>query len=708
MAMAIEIESAGRESKVPPDGVSVATHAVMTEKSDLIRALASSAEAAYHWNILTDELTWSENSESVLGCTIGKITTGKQFANLLHPDNLRSRYDAVILSRGSEKPTGSNYQIQYRICPEGREDAVWLEDRGKWTPARDGVPAEAYGMVRRIDERQVRGQDDATLSGRDPLTGMMNRDRLADNLAEAISTAQLEGHHSAFALSAVSNLPLINEAYGFEIADEVIIAITKRLQKALRTGDIIGRYSGGKFGMILNSCAPKDLPMALERFLAIVRDSVIETSKGPVWAMLAVGGVSLPKDAGSVSIAMARAEEALNDACNLVTDGAIVFAPSVQRQNEQMLNARCASEIVQSLKQDNFKLAYQPIKDAKTGETVMHEALLRMIDASGEIITAGHLIPVAERLGLVRLIDRAVTQMTISALHSHPEARITMNVSATTAIDQRWYSQLLDIIASNRDVADRMTIEITEAVALNNLAETRDFVTRLRDLGCGVAIDDFGAGYTSFRNIRELPVTVIKLDGSFCRNLTSNKDNAFFVKSLVSLARTFELKVVAEWVESEDDAKLLAEWDVDYIQGNFVGPADVNPVWLSEKGAGFDLVRAPHGTVHTMLELQPQEDRMDREPAADVFIEAHIETEKIDIDMASEAEPDEKDPMPELPEIQSIATHTSPELPDFDKIYEDDIAKLRGTLSLLDEFFRSPTAANGSDQDARELNASAA
>jgi diguanylate cyclase (GGDEF)-like protein len=665
--------------------------AIMADKTDLIRALSASAEAAYHWNILTDELAWSENSDTVLGCAVGSVATGKRYAKLLHPDNLSSRYDAVVLSKSPEKPAGSTYHIQYRIITAGKDHAIWVEDRGKWTAARDGMPAEAYGVVRRIDESQVRGAEESPLTGRDPLTGMMNRDRLAENLGEAIATAQTESHHSAFALAAVSNLSLINEAYGFEIADEVIIAITNRLQQALRSGDIIARYSGRKFGMILNSCAPRDLPMALERFLAIVRDSVIETSKGPVWAMLAVGGVSLPHHASTVSMALARAEEALNDACNLVTDGAIVFLPSEKRQNEQMLNARCASEIVNSLKQDNFKLAYQPIKDAKTGETVMHEALLRIIDESGEIITAGHLIPVAERLGLVRLIDRAVTQMTISALHSHPEARITMNVSATTAIDQRWYNQLLEIIAANRDVAERMTIEITETVALNNLAETRDFVKRLRDLGCGVAIDDFGAGYTSFRNIRELPVTAIKLDGSFCRNLTSNKDNAFFVKSLVSLARTFELKVIAEWVESEEDAKLLAEWDVDYIQGNYVGAADVNPVWLSEKGASFDIMRT--APVLPMPELQPQEVRaMPAKPDAEA---GYLPNDPVGAEAGFTV-------------VDTVRPASDLGLPDFDAIYESDIARLRGTLSLLDEFFTSPTAANGGIPAQIEAEASAA
>jgi diguanylate cyclase (GGDEF)-like protein len=660
------------------DAKPAGTSAVKLCHEDMERAVAAAGDAAYHWNIMTDELTWSSNCEAVLGCTPTDLATGKRFSALLDPDNLTSRYDTVLQSKVQESTASATYQIEYRFCPTGKSSSIWVEDTGRWVRGRDGRPVEAFGVVRRIDERQKREQELNASSGRDPLTGMMNRARLSDTIGEAIATAQQEGNHCGFALAVVNNLPLVNEAYGFEVADEVIAAIAKRLQQVLRGGDAIGRYSGSKFGVILNSCSPKDLPTALERFLAVVRDSVIETSYGPVWAMLSVGGISIPEHARSAANAMAHAEDALNEARQLATDGAVIYQPSEKRKNEQHLNARCAAEIVQSLKDDDFKLAYQPIKDAKTGKIVMHEALLRMIDDGGEIITAGHLIPVAERLGLVRLIDRAVTQMTIAALHSHPEARITMNVSATTATDRRWYSQLLEIIEANKDVADRLIIEITETVALNNLAETRDFVERLRVLGCGIAIDDFGAGYTSFRNVRDLPVTAIKLDGSFCRNLTSNKDNVFFVKSLVELAHTFNLKVVAEWVESEEDEKLLIAWGVDFLQGNFIGPADVKPAWLSETGAEFDLTPKP-----SMPAVAP---KLETSALLHAVIDLAADTESPAVGV--------EEPVPVATGNPSDATLSD------DQEFEADIIKLRGTLDLLNQFFPPTRQAEAQDATA--------
>jgi len=251
------------------------------------------------------------------------------------------------------------------------------------------------------------------------------------------------------------------------------------------------------------------------------------------------------------------------------------------------LNARCATEIVKCLKEDKFKLGFQPIVSAATRDVVMHEALLRMTDGGGDLIAAAHLIPVAEKLGLVRLIDRAVTQMTISTLHNYPQAHLAMNVSGSTATDPRWFNQLTDIIAANRSVASRLTVEITETVALADLKETFSFVEALRNIGCSVAIDDFGAGFTSFRNLRDLPVNIIKLDGSFCRDLKHNSGNQYLARTLIDLSHKFNLKTIAEWVETRDDADILKEYGIDLMQGNLFGDASLVLPWKRKEDLGF-------------------------------------------------------------------------------------------------------------------------
>ena len=177
--------------------------------------------------------------------------------------------------------------------------------------------------------------------------------------------------------------------------------------------------------------------------------------------------------------------------------------------------------------------------------------------------------------------------MTISTLHNYPQAQLAMNVSGSTATDPRWFNQLTEIIAANQSVADRLTVEITETIALGDLKETFSFVEALRNIGCSVAIDDFGAGFTSFRNLRDLPVNIVKLDGSFCRDLKHNAANQYLVRTLIDLTHKFDLKTIAEWVETPEDAEILKDSNVDLMQGNLFGEVAVGLPWARKEERGF-------------------------------------------------------------------------------------------------------------------------
>ncbi len=559
---------------------------------DLHKALIAAGDAAYRWNIATDEISWSSNAAEVLGCPVTYISTGKRFAQLLDVDNFTTRYDTVMNAVANDDGSGVPFQIEYVFRCEGRSrpKTIWIEDQGRWFVGSNGKPKEVYGTVRRIDERHKREQHLSFLGNFDPLTGMMNRGRLAEALRDAISGAARENGHCAFAIAAVNNLDIVNDAYGFEVADEVIVALSRKLRQVMRAGDGCARYSGGKFAFIFNNCPEADLKTALGRLLETVRDSVIETDHGPVWAMLSIGAICLPDHADNASAAASLAEEALCEATKMSSDGYVIYQPSERRQAKRTLNARCAAEIVTCLKEERFKLAFQPVRSVHTNEIVMHEALLRMAEGQGdELIAASHLIPVAEQLGLVRLVDRSVTQLILQTLHQYPSARLSMNISGITAMDPRWHNQLLEIISDSKLAENRLIVEITETVAINDLASTKRFVEGLRAAGCGVAIDDFGAGFTSFKNLRELPISMVKIDGSYCRNLDSNKENAFIVRNLIELGKNFNLTTVAEWIETERDAELLKQWGIDYLQGNLIAEASIIPPWSKATEATFDL-----------------------------------------------------------------------------------------------------------------------
>ena len=173
--------------------------------------------------------------------------------------------------------------------------------------------------------------------------------------------------------------------------------------------------------------------------------------------------------------------------------------------------------------------------------------------------------------------------MTITQLKANPKIKLSLNVSGTNSNDQPWLNAFIGTIQANSEVANRLTVELTETSALHAFEENAQFLTRLRELGCSVAIDDFGVGYTSFRNLQALKFDMVKIDGSYIKDFAQSPDNQVFVRTLVGLAKNFGLKTVAEWADSEEDAKLLAEYGVDYFQGFHFGRPEIAPAWLKDE-----------------------------------------------------------------------------------------------------------------------------
>ncbi|MFO1032629.1 MAG: GGDEF domain-containing protein [Hyphomicrobiales bacterium] len=251
-------------------------------------ALEASGSAAYSWSITSDTLTWSGSAAGLLGRPPEAFATGKQFASLLDSENLTTRYDTIINASSRDAGEGVPYQIEYLLKADADAGLppMWIEDTGRWFADATGQPALATGVIRIITERHNRDQVLSALSHTDALTGLMNRNRLEGALAQMLAETVERKASAAFAVVAIRNIDIVNDAYGFAVADEVIAAMSERLRGVMRMGDGIGRYAGSKFGILLNNCTADDLPVALERFLEVARGNVIETSSGPVWALL--------------------------------------------------------------------------------------------------------------------------------------------------------------------------------------------------------------------------------------------------------------------------------------------------------------------------------------------------------------------------------------------------------------------------------------
>lgn len=555
--------------------------AAAAQPGDPNRILSSIGLVPYDWRIDTDAIAWGANAAEVLQVRdINAVASGRAYAALLAPDNTTSRYDAVTQTGGRDFGNGVPYQAEYCLLggPDGTA-RLWVEDNGRWFAGPDGRPARAHGVIRVINERHDHQERLAYLSRFDKLTGELNRNTLTETLTATLDEAIKFRGSCGFMLIAVDNLARINEAYGFGVADEVIASIGRRIRSKMRGGDILGRFSSNKFGVVLKTCTPDDLTAAAERFLAAVREDVVQTEHGPVATTITIGAVAAPRHARTVDEILAHAQESLDAAKAKRRGSFLAYRPNVEREAVRKENVRATDKIIAALNERRILLAFEPIVETISRKPAFYECLMRIRRSDGTIVPASAVIPVAEQLGLVRLIDHRVIELATAELASAPTLRASLNVSPDSIIDPDWWSALGAQLRANPGVAQRMTLEITETAAIQNLDETAGFVSRAKDLGCRIAIDDFGAGYTSFRNLRRLGVDMIKIDGAFVQNLPRSEDDRVFVRTLVDLGRSLGLTTVAEWVQDEEGAAVLAEWGCDYLQGALIGRASLDRPW---------------------------------------------------------------------------------------------------------------------------------
>jgi diguanylate cyclase (GGDEF)-like protein len=548
---------------------------------------AAVGEVPYAWSIDSDALAWGANAADVLKVMdMRLIASGRAFAKLIDHDTVQSRHDAVMRTSAADKGAGVPYQVHYGLRPKPGTDAkLWIEDIGCWFAGADGKPARALGVVRIIDERRAQEERLAYLSRFDGLTGQLNHWHLTDVLSGALDEAIRNRGSCAFLIVAIDNIARVNEAYGFDVADEVISTVCKRLRAKMRGGDSVGRYSGNKFGVVLKSCTPDDISTAAERLLAGVRDDVVQTQAGPVAVTVTIGGVNAPRYARTLQEVMARAQEAL-DAAKAKRRGSFhAYRPNSEREALRRQNVRSGDEIVRALNDNRIAVAFEPVVATASRAPALYEGLMRIRRTDGGVIGAGEVIPLAERLGLVRLIDHRMLALVVGELAATPSLKASLNVSAASTVDPDWWTALTAALGSNASAAGRLTIEIAESAAMQDLDDMRGFVARAKNLGCRIAIDDFGAGYTSFRNLRKLGVDLIKIDGAFVQNLTRSEDDRVFVRTLIDLARGLGIATAAKWVQDEAAAALLAEWGCDYLQGQLIGLAALDRPWAVRSSA---------------------------------------------------------------------------------------------------------------------------
>ncbi len=539
---------------------------------DLLAALVASGDVAYEWDVARDALHWTGAADEMFGLDeLKTIATGDLFHGRINSEDLKERLKR--LSR--HFATGARFDCEYRLRG-GNNDFIWVHERGQADFLPDGRPLVMRGVLRTITSRKRAEQRLEYLANYDELTGHFNRFRLRQAIDFAMTACRRFGRSGAFLTVDIDNIAMINDAFGFEIGDAVLSGLAERLDLLTGASDIVGRIEGDCFGLLLDHCDEAGAAIVAEKIISGVRETAIQTVVGDVAITVSIGGIVFPNSAQTSFDVMSRAEMALRQAKKEGRNHYVVYRlTEMQRQNLRQ-DMGIAKEVQEALLDKRLVLAYQPIVDCVNHTPIFYECLLRMRRLDGSILPAGAFVPVVEQLGLMRQIDHCTLELAVAELERDKDVHLTLNISGMTASDHPWLRRLVGMLRGRPEVGARLTIEITETVVLQDLDESARFVSAVRDLGCHVALDDFGAGYTSFRNLQALAVDMVKIDGAFVRDLAEHPDNQLFIRTLLGLANGFGLATVAECVETQAEADVLLHEGVTYLQGYLYGRPELD------------------------------------------------------------------------------------------------------------------------------------
>jgi diguanylate cyclase (GGDEF)-like protein/PAS domain S-box-containing protein len=496
---------------------------------------------------------------------------GRPVDEFTHPDDREGETRRLrwLLDRRVEEVTGEKRIVR----PDG--EVRWVHVSG--APLGDG---SYVAQLQDITERRRFEAELEHMASHDALTGVLNRRRFEEELEQALAHVRRHGDHAAVLTLDVDNFKHVNDTYGHAAGDDVLRAAAEALQARLRETDQIGRLGGDEFGVILARTEPEAAATVARELLDGVRAVRIAVGEREVRVTASAGlralAPSEPTGAGALlseaDLAMYDAKERGRDRLSVVRPGDL--APARIRER-----IRWSERIRDALEHDGFVLYEQPILRLADDVIDRSELLIRLVGEGGEAVLPEAFLGVAERFGQIQAIDRWVVRNAVRLLARRGgTAAVEVNLSGDTLSDAATIDFIAaELSASALDPA-RLIFEVTETSAISSLDRARGLAERLTGLGCGFALDDFGAGFGSFAYLKHLPLDIIKIDGQFVRGLRSSHADQVTVRAIVDVARGLGKETVAECVEDAETLELLRELGVDRAQGYFIGrprPASV-------------------------------------------------------------------------------------------------------------------------------------
>ena len=439
----------------------------------------------------------------------------------------------------------------------------------------DGTLLYHEGIVTDISHIKRQEEQLLHLATHDPLTGLHNRREFNAILDRHLTRAKRYGGEGAVLWMDLDGFKEINDGLGHKVGDELLASLAHRMKSTIRESDVLARLGGDEFAILYPNVDSTRAQIAATRLLEAIRQHTANIQGQAIRTTASMGIVLFPAHGMHATELLMQADMAMYRAKEQGRNRFCVYSPEQQALEAPEQRIDWLRLVREALETDGFVLYAQPILDLRTDEIVRYEILLRLLDRDGGIIPPGAFLDIAEQFGLSGDIDRWVLRKTTDLLSNaairEKGVSFAINLSPRTMTDREFLEMISRMPALDVIGPVRLVMEITETAAIYNIHVAKDFLRTLRGRGYEFALDDFGMGFSSFYQLKNLDVDYLKIDGSFIRNLSHDPVDKHLVLAMVHLARSLGKQTIAEFVEDGEILGMLREIGVDCAQGFYIG-----------------------------------------------------------------------------------------------------------------------------------------
>ncbi len=496
--------------------------------------------------------------EQIVGQTVYGVAP-KEKAKIYHDADL------VLLREGKTQVYETTIQ-----AADGKQSTVLFHKSVYYEP--DGELGGIVGTMIDITDRKQAEMDMRRMAFSDTITGLANRSLLMNRLDQDLEIARREGHSGALLFLDIDRFKDINDTYGHTVGDQLLQMVAERLKPIIRQVDTLARFGSDEFILLLSSLRnQQDAVLVVEKISSLMK-SPFQLQDREVTISFSIGLALFPEDGGDAETLLKHSDMAVHSAKQEGGKGFHFFSEEMNRRVQE----RHAMEgsLRQALEKDELFLVYQPQYDLEKGRMTGVEALLRWRHPEKGLIPPTHFIPLAEETGLILPIGRKVLHMACAQNVSwqqagYPPLRMGVNLSGVQFRQDDLLEMVDQILAETGLRPNFLELELTESILMESAEKNIGTLTELKMRGIHLAIDDFGTGYSSLSYLKHFPVDRIKIDRSFIRDLPDDNDNAAIVETIIAMAKSMNLQVIAEGVETGDQLEFLSMRNCFEIQGYY-------------------------------------------------------------------------------------------------------------------------------------------